>query len=117
MKRKFISSVDSDLPDCDITHKRIFSTLNSDELELFDQAKVCLFVKKGQSVFNEGSYPLGLYCLDSGKVKLEHSGEEGKMQIVRMKKAGDLLGYRALFCNEKYNASAVAIEDANMFFI
>jgi CRP/FNR family transcriptional regulator len=39
------------------------------------------------------------------------------MQIVRMKKGGDLLGYRALFCGEKYNATAVAIEDTNLFFI
>jgi CRP/FNR family transcriptional regulator len=34
-----------------------------------------------------------------------------------MKKAGDLLGYRALFCSEKYNATAVAIENTNLFFI
>lgn len=117
MKSNNVSSGENDLSDCDVSHKRIFSTLNSEELEQLDQAKVCLFFKKGQSVFNEGSYPLGLYCLDAGKVKLEHSGDEGKMQIVRMKKAGDLLGYRALFCSEKYNASAVAIEDTNLFFI
>ena len=117
MKSKNVPSGDNGLSDCDVSHKRIFSTLNTEELEQLDQAKVCLFFKKGQHVFNEGSYPLGLYCLDAGKVKLEHSGDEGKMQIVRMKKAGDLLGYRALFCSEKYNASAVAIEDTNLFFI
>lgn len=76
-----------------------------------------MFFKKGQPVFNEGHYPLGIYCLDSGKVKLERSGEEGKMQIVRMAKPGNLIGYRALFCGEKYNASAIAIEDTNLFFI
>ena len=117
MKKKSVSAVENELADCDVSHKRIFSTLNTEELELFDKTKVCLFFRKGQSFFNEGSYPLGLYCLDAGKVKLEHSGDEGKMQIVRMKKGGDLLGYRALFCGEKYNASAVAIEDTNLFFI
>lgn len=105
------------LPECDVTHQSIFSCLTPIELQLFDEHKSCLVFKKGQHIFHEGNYPLGLYCIDLGKVKLEHSGDEGKMQIVRMAKAGNIIGYRALFCNEKYNASAVAIEQTNVCFI
>ncbi len=105
------------LPECDVMHQSIFSCLTAVELQLFDEHKSCLVFKKGQHIFNEGNYPLGVYCIDDGKVKLERSGDEGKMQIVRMAKAGNIIGYRALFCNEKYNATAVAIEDTNICFI
>jgi CRP-like cAMP-binding protein len=103
--------------DCDVTQQSVCSFLSREELQLFDERKSCLFFKKGQHIFNEGSYPLGIYCIDTGKVKLEHQGEEGKMQIVRLAKAGDIIGYRALLCNEKYNASAVALEDVQACFI
>jgi CRP/FNR family transcriptional regulator, polysaccharide utilization system transcription regulator len=108
---------DTDYPDCDVAHQSLFACLTPAELQLFDEHKSCLVFKKGQHIFNEGNYPLGVYCIDTGKVKLEHSGDEGKMQIVRMAKAGNIVGYRALFCNEKYNASAVAIEDTNICFV
>jgi len=117
MRNLHKNSREVEIPDCDVTHQALFSCLSKTELELFEQNKSCLFFTKGQHIFNEGHYPLGIYCIDAGKVKLEHSGEEGKMQIVRMAKAGNIIGYRALFCNEKYNASAVALEDTNICFV
>jgi CRP/FNR family transcriptional regulator, polysaccharide utilization system transcription regulator len=116
LKKKTLNS-GKEAFDCDVSHQSIFKCLTPVELELFDQHKLCLFFQKGQPIFHEGSYPLGIFCIESGKVKLEHSGDEGKMQIVRMAKAGDIIGYRALFCDEKYNATAVALEDANTCFI
>lgn len=117
MKKNSLQSFLKDVSDCDVSHKSIFCNLTSDEIETFDKHKSCLLFKKGQQVFKEGAYPQGVFIIDSGKIKLEHSGDEGKMQIVRMAKAGDLLGYRALFCGEKYNATAVALEEANLCFI
>lgn len=73
--------------------------------------------KKGQIIFSEGGHPLGLFCVNDGKVKLEHSGIDGKEQIVRMAKGGDVLGYRALLSSERYNASAVALDDTEICFI
>lgn len=73
--------------------------------------------KKGQVIFSEGGHPLGLFCINDGKVKIEHSGVDGKEQIVRMAKGGDVLGYRALLSNERYNASAVALDDTDVCFI
>ncbi|MCB0700656.1 MAG: Crp/Fnr family transcriptional regulator [Chitinophagaceae bacterium] len=73
--------------------------------------------KKGQVIFNEGGHPLGLFCINDGKVKLEHSGIDGKEQIVRMAKGGDVLGYRALLSSERYNATAVALDDTDVCFI
>lgn len=117
MKNRYKHAEEKLLPDCDVTHQSLFTCLSNPELQLFEESKSCLFFRKGQAIFAEGHYPLGVYCIDAGKVKLEHNGEEGKKQIVRMAKAGNIIGYRALLCQEKYNASAVAIEDTNVCFI
>lgn len=102
---------------CGARHKSIFCNLHIDELTAFNQNKSCMSFKKGQVIFSEGGHPLGLFCINDGKVKIEHSGVDGKEQIVRMAKGGDVLGYRALLSNERYNASAVALDDTDVCFI
>jgi len=44
-------------------------------------------------------------------------GDEGKEQIVRMAKSGDIIGYKALLSGERYSATATAIEDSNICYI
>jgi CRP/FNR family transcriptional regulator len=79
--------------------------------------KVCNTYKKGQTLFNEGSYPFGVYCINSGKVKLSHLGDDGKEQIIRLLKDGDVVGYRALLSGERYGATAITLEDTQVCFI
>jgi CRP/FNR family transcriptional regulator len=78
--------------------------------------RIALF-KKGEVVFTEGNYPSGLYFLDSGKIKITNSGFEGKNQIVRFAKDGDIMGYRALLSEGKYSCSAVALEQSVVRFV
>lgn len=73
--------------------------------------------KKGQVVFYEGNRPFGLYCIHSGKVKLQKYTPEGKAMISRIAETGDLLGYRAFFTDESYSATAEALEDATICFL
>jgi len=88
-----------------------------DELIIIDEHKSCIPYKKGQIIFNEGNYPLGVYCINKGKVKLAHAGQDGKEQIVKLAKEGDVLGYRSMLSSERYNASAIALEDTQICFI
>ena len=44
-------------------------------------------------------------------------GLDGKEQIIRLVKPGDPLGYRSLLSNDRYNASAIALEDSGICFI
>lgn len=82
--------------------------------ELLSDQKGNNFYKKGQSIFYEGNHANGLFCIHSGKVKLSKLGEDGKEQIVRFAKAGDILGYRSLLSDESYHASATAMEDSSI---
>jgi len=50
-------------------------------------------------------------------VKLSHSGDDGREQIIRLVKAGDIMGYKALLSGERYTATAIALEDVQVCFI
>lgn len=102
---------------CGARQKSIFCHLSASELLAFNESKSCTVYKRGQVLFNEGGHPLGLFCINNGKVKLAHAGQDGKEQIVRLAKEGDVLGYRALLSNERYHANAVALDDTNICFI
>lgn len=108
------------LPVCETCKARldsIFSALTPEDLELLSLQKHCNYFMKGQVIFSEGSYPIGLFCINSGKVKISQSGFEGKEQIIRLAKDGDIIGYRALISGEGYSATATVIEDSKICLI
>ena len=70
--------------------------------------------KKGEIIFKEGDTPSHLLCLSAGKVKIIKEGVGGREQIIRMASPVGFIGYRALFAEQSYMASAVAIEDATI---
>ncbi len=102
---------------CNVRFKSIFCELNSDEAQLLDIAKKCIRHKKGESIFHEGTYPRGLYCVFNGKIKVTQIGVDGKEQIVHLAKNADVMGYRAILGGDKYSCSAVALEDSLLCFI
>jgi CRP-like cAMP-binding protein len=95
----------------------VFCKAREEHVELINDKKVCNIYKKGQLLFNEGAYPFGVFCINDGKVKLSHQGDNGKEQIIRLLKSGDVLGYRALLSGDRYSASAMALEDTQVCFI
>jgi len=96
--------------DCDVEHGFFCGLTTNEKGELSHNKGHSLF-KKGQHVFYEGNYAIGVYCLYRGKVKLTKIGKEGKEQIIRFSKPGDIIGYRSLLNEEPYQATATALED------
>ncbi len=92
----------------------VFCHLEGETLEEFNTHKTNNLYKKGQVVFYEGNRAFGLYCIFSGKVKVFKTGIDGRQQIVRIAGAGDLLGYRSLFSDEPYSATAEVLEEASI---
>ena len=78
---------------------------------------MCQTYQKGQLIFREGSRPSGLHCVHQGKIKIAKVGGDGKEQITRLAKPGDVLGYRALMAETAYSASAVALDDCVVCFV
>jgi len=102
---------------CKSLKKSIYGDLNSEELNILNFNKSCNFYKKGQTIYFEGNTPEGLFCIREGKVKIYKTGNEGKEQIIRLVKSGDIIGYRALIAGESYNATSETLEDSKICFI
>lgn len=108
------------IPDCDackVRARTVFKDLSGAEFEHLHLEKSCNFYKKGQVIYFEGNHPSGLFCIHDGKVKIFKIGQEGKEQIIRFAKAGDVLGYRGLISGETYSASAETLDDSRICFI
>jgi len=102
---------------CKARFGSVFFKADEDNISAINDAKVCSLYKKGQVIFQEGAHSFGIYCINSGKVKLTHSGDDGREQIIRLVKPGDLIGYKALISNEPYTATATVLEDSAVCFI
>ena len=102
---------------CKARLKSIFSDLSNDEMQQLEDIKTCQVIKKGKLLFSEGAYPRGLYCVQSGKIKIAQTGTDGKEQIVHMLKNGDIMGHRAIFGEDTYSCSAIALEDSHVCFL
>jgi CRP/FNR family transcriptional regulator, polysaccharide utilization system transcription regulator len=92
----------------------IFNVLPPKEKELLLSNSNCAYYKKGEIIYKEGDKPSGLICLSEGKVKVFKEGVGGREQIIRMAKPIGFIGFRALFADDCYNSSAVAIEDSTI---
>ncbi|MGW8122445.1 Crp/Fnr family transcriptional regulator [Roseivirga echinicomitans] len=94
-----------------------FSNLREEDLEVLSKHKSCVTYKKNQTLFYEGTRPMGIFCINSGKVKVFKMGSNGKEQILFIAQSGDFLGYRSLLSEEFYGASATVLEPAAICFI
>lgn len=106
-----------DCRNCQARLNSIFCELEDSEIVAINDNKGCSSYKSKQVVFNQGSMPHGLFVIFSGKAKIFQSAENGREQIIRMAKAGDVLGYRALLSNDRYKSTAETIETSNICFI
>jgi CRP-like cAMP-binding protein len=103
--------------DCVILSNSLFSQLTNDEITNLNFDKGCNFHKKGNIIYHEGSRVNGFYCVNKGIVKLFKTGIEGREQIIRFAKKGDIIGYRSLLSGELACHTAKVLEDATMCFI
>lgn len=102
---------------CVIRHFNSFKSLSTEELTCISDSKTEMTFKKGQVVFTEGSSINGVFCVKTGKCKLSKLNSNGKEQIVRFVKGGDVLGYRSVIADEPVTLTVTALDDMNACFI
>jgi len=102
---------------CGVLGTSLFGNFCEHEVGHLNEVKSCAYFKKGQPLFIEGSFPRGVFCLNEGKVKVYTLGDEGKEQIIHIAKAGEIIGFRAMFSGEPYSVSAATLEECNICYI
>jgi len=102
---------------CKVLGVTYFSSMSQWDLMHLSQNKTSILYKKGQMIFHEGNYPNGIFCVQSGKLKIFKNGRDGKAHIVRLAIPGMFIGIRSLLGKAKYAASAMALEDSVVCFL
>lgn len=102
---------------CAVESISIFSMLNMDEKRILEKSKTCISLEKGEILYREGSRMNGFYCVHQGVLKMYKTGIEGKEQIIRFAKAGDIMGYRSVLSQEPACTTAKVIERTSVCFI
>jgi len=102
---------------CIVREFSSLKALNKQELLQMAHCKTSYTIKKGEPLFEEGESIHGVFCVKDGICKLTKLSANGKDQIVKLIKSGELLGQRSLISEEPVNLSAVALEDMEVCFI
>jgi len=95
----------------------LFRFLSSEEIDLLNFEKEYRQHKRGDVLYKEGSRISGFFCIHNGIIKVFKTGLDGKEQIIRFAKAGEIIAYRSVLSNEVACTSAKVIEDASVCFI
>ena len=62
--------IQHDCEHCHSRYKSIFCQIAPDEVKIINENKWCQSLEKGQQLFAEGAYPHGLFCVNTGKIKI-----------------------------------------------
>jgi CRP-like cAMP-binding protein len=105
--------------DCDLCSTKEQNPICSSKeaLELISKIRTTSRYKADQTIFYAGNDPLGIFTVQSGLVKLEVVSVKGTAHTLRLMGPGSIIGYRSLFANEPYHASAIAVEDSELCFL
>ncbi|MBM3420706.1 MAG: Crp/Fnr family transcriptional regulator [Bacteroidetes bacterium] len=111
---------DIHIPFCDkcaIETDSLFRHLTKEELENINFEKDYRHYKRGDVLYQEGNRINGFYCINRGIIKVFKTGLDGKEQIIRFAKRGDIIAYRSVISNEPACTTAEVIEDCSVCFI
>lgn len=71
----------------------------------------------GQPLFREGEQPVGVYLLNSGRVKLLFTGRNGTAKPLREALPRQILGVSSVVTRHPHECTAVAAETCEVAFI
>lgn len=72
---------------------------------------------RGEVLFGEGETVRGVYILRMGRATVSISSSEGRVVILRIARAGDVLGLSSVLRSSSYNATVKTIEPCRTQFV
>ncbi len=98
----------SDCRQCGIRAMVLFADLNEHDFGEIHAPIDDLEFSHGAVLYSEGSPVQGIFTLRAGMVKLVRSTQDGRQRIVRVLRAGDVVGLEAL-ASSSYSSDAIAL--------
>lgn len=94
--------------------KEPFSNLRGEALERFNQIAIEVSYARGGSLFAEDQNPQYVFIVQRGRIKLSVASRDGKVAILRIAQAGEVLGINAALSGTPHELSAEAMELCNV---
>lgn len=91
---------------CKLKREECFCNLSPNVLKHFSSISHQTTFPADATLFVEGQNPRGVFLLCSGKVKLSTSSRDGKVLILKMAGAGEMLGLSAAIAGTEYELTA-----------
>ena len=102
---------------CKLSGAGFFCHLGPAAVKEFDGIKSTSTYPKGALLFVEKQEARGVFVLCEGEVKLSISSSEGKTLIMRIARAGELLGLVATLAGTAYEVTAETIHPCQVAFV
>jgi CRP/FNR family cyclic AMP-dependent transcriptional regulator len=102
---------------CEVRTENFFCNLSEESLAKLAAMKISNAHPKGSTLFVEGQPSNGIYMLCQGRVKLSTCSRDGKVIILRVAKAGEVLGLSETVSDSVYETTAEVIEPSQVNFV
>ncbi len=102
---------------CAIKGDGFFCNLPEAALKAFDAISFSAAYPSGAVLFSEQERPRGAFLLCKGRVKLSITSSDGKMVILRIVNAGEVMGLHAVVSGKSYQATAETLEPSQTSFV
>lgn len=94
----------------------IKKNIQSDKIKEASHSKSTIVCKKGQQFIMQGAPINGLFFVYKGIGKVLQTGINGREQIIRMAKSGEIVGYRGFGSADTYSITAQAIDSIQLCY-
>ena len=100
--------------DCTARGKHLFCSMDNSAADKFDNIGTVVQFSRGATIFREGDNCGSVHVLCSGRVKLSATSREGRTLILKIARAGEVLGLSAALANQAYEVTAETVEPCRM---
>lgn len=102
---------------CPSWKKSAFHAMTEEQLNDLQSEKSSFENGRGANLNQKGKAADGAYCIAAGHAKITWPQNGGKESIVKIVSPGDMAGYRCLFSEDTFRATAVSLGNVKGCFI
>ena len=108
---------DAECTSCTKNFNSLLSNLNTLDRSVLDEERIEGTYRKGEIIFKENTFPSGLFCLNSGKVMITVSDENGNRIVTNLLQEVNFLGISDFLSGLPYQSSCIALSDVKVCMI